>query len=36
LQLTDYYARQNKLVTVDGTQSIADVNRAILTKLGAA
>jgi len=36
LQLTDYYARQGKLVTVDGTQSIADVNHAILAKLGAA
>ncbi len=35
LPLTDYYARQGKLVTVDGTQSIADVNRAILAKLGA-
>jgi adenylate kinase len=36
LQLTDYYARQGKLVTVDGTQSIADVNYAILVNLGAA
>jgi len=36
LQLTDYYARQGKLVTVDCTQSIADVNHAILAKLGAA
>jgi adenylate kinase len=36
LQLTDYYERQGKLVTVDGTQSIADVNHTILAKLGAA
>lgn len=34
LQLTDYYGRQGKLVTVDGTQSIEAVNRAILAKLG--
>lgn len=33
LQLTDYYARQNKLVTVDGTQSIEAVNQQILAKL---
>jgi adenylate kinase len=36
VQLTDYYGRQGKLVTVDGTQSIEDVNRAILARLGAA
>ncbi|HEX6541232.1 MAG TPA: adenylate kinase [Ktedonobacterales bacterium] len=36
LPLTEYYARQGKLVTVDGTQSIEDVNRAILAKLGVA
>jgi adenylate kinase len=36
VQLTDYYGRQGKLVTVDGTQSIEDVQRAILARLGAA
>jgi adenylate kinase len=36
LQLIEYYARQGKLVIVDGTQSIADVNRAILENLGVA
>lgn len=34
VQLTDYYGRQGKLVTVDGTQSIEDVHRAILARLG--
>ena len=33
--LTTYYAQQGKLITVDATQSIEDVNRAILAKLGA-
>lgn len=33
LQLTDYYAQQGKLVTVDGTRSIEEVNREILAKL---
>ena len=32
-QLTKYYAKQGKLVTIDGTQSIDDVTREILTKL---
>jgi adenylate kinase len=36
LPLTDYYARQDKLVTVDGTQSIEAVNRAIVAQLGVA
>lgn len=33
LPLTEYYARQGKLVTVDGTQSIEDVHTQILAKL---
>ena len=33
LPLTDYYAQQGKLLTVDGTQSIEAVNRQILAKL---
>jgi adenylate kinase len=33
LQLTDYYRKQGKLITVDGTQSIEVVNQAILANL---
>lgn len=33
LPLTQYYAKQGKLVTIDGTQSIDDVTREIVTKL---
>lgn len=33
LPLTEYYAQQGKLVTVDGTQSIEDVHKQILAKL---
>ncbi len=33
LQLTDYYGKQGKLITVDGTQSIEVVNQAILADL---
>lgn len=36
LLLTEYYAEKNKLLTIDGTQSIDSVNHAILAKLGAA
>lgn len=33
LQLTEYYAKQGKLVTVDGTRSIEEVNQEILAQL---
>ena len=33
LPLTEYYARQGKLIAVDGAQSIEEVNRQILAKL---
>ena len=36
LQLTEYYARQGKLVTVNGVGTIEEVNRAILARLEAA
>lgn len=35
LQLTEYYAQQRKLVTVNGVGTIEEVNRAILAKLEA-
>jgi adenylate kinase len=35
LPLTEYYARQGKLIAVDGAQSIEEVNRQILAKLNA-
>jgi adenylate kinase len=34
IHLTDYYARQGKLLRVDGTQDIEAVNQAILAGLG--
>lgn len=35
LPLTEYYAKQGKLLTVDGTRSIEDVNREIVLHLDA-